>query len=256
MGIINVTPDSFSDGGKFKSPADAIKYGIQMFDDGVDFIDIGGESTRPGAANVSINEEMERVIPVIEGIIAQRPQAIISIDTTKHQIAEEALLKGSCIVNDISGGTFDPLILNVAAKYNASYILMHIKGTPQTMQDNPIYENLIEEIKQYFKQRIEEAKQHGVEQIILDPGIGFGKTLAHNFEIIKRLNELKVNNLPLLIGVSRKSLIGKSLNLEVNERDTATSILETIAINKGANIIRTHNYKNALQIKTLIKLAV
>ena len=244
MGILNITPNSFSDGGKYfdgkilldKIIADA----IQMEKDGADFIDIGGESTRPGSEKISIEEEINRVIPVIAGL-KKNINIPISIDTYKSEVAEEALKVGAEIVNDISGFKFDDKIANVTAKYNASCILMHIKGTPKNMQLNPEYENLVDEVYNYLSESISIAKKSSVEQIIIDPGIGFGKTLEHNLTLIRNLSVFKNLGYPILLGVSRKSFINKIYQSNADERLAGTISANVFGITQGANIIRVHD---------------
>jgi dihydropteroate synthase len=244
MGILNITPDSFSDGGKYfdkdiqlqKIIADAVR----MEKEGADFIDVGGESTRPGAVKVSTGEEMERVIPVISEI-KKHINIPISIDTYKYEVAEEALKAGAVIVNDISGFQFDDKIAEVTRKYNASCILMHIKGTPKEMQNNPVYTDVIAEIKEYLSVSISNAKLAGIEQIIVDPGIGFGKTFKHNIEIIKRLKEFKSLGYPLLLGLSKKRFINDIYESSPDDRTEGTMSANTVGILNGANIIRVHN---------------
>jgi len=250
MGILNVTPDSFSDGGKYINKDLAISHGIKMLDEGADIIDIGGESSRPGTKNVNVDEELKRTIPVIEGIIKERPNAIISIDTVKSLVAKHAVESGAKIINDISGFK-DENILNVAAKNNSLLVIMHMKGTPQTMQDKPYYDDVITEIYDFLGKKIVIAKEAGVRSFFIDPGIGFGKRVIDNFKILNRLDEFRGLGYPIIIGISRKSLIGKSLNLDIDDRDIATMILETDAVQKGARIIRTHSVKNAKQLKQL-----
>ncbi len=252
MGILNVTPDSFSDGGKFFDKDSAVNHAVKMINDGADIIDIGGESTRPGSENISIDEEIKRVIPVIEDILTQKPETIISIDTTKSEVAEEAVNAGALIINDISGLTFDPKILDVAVKHNSSLIIMHIKGTPKNMQQNPYYDDLIKEINDFLYNQSELAQNSGIQNIFVDPGIGFGKTTEHNFQLLKNLNEFTNLGYPIVIGVSRKSFIGKTLNLEKEERDFPTSVVEAAAIQNGARIIRTHNVKYGSQVCKLL----
>lgn len=254
MGIVNVTPDSFSDGNKYFSVETALKHAAKLWTDGADIIDIGGESTRPGAEKVTVDEEIKRVIPIIEKIKNKIPQVIISIDTTKSKVAELAVEAGANIINDISGGHFDGEIYNVAAKYDIPYIIMHMKGTPQNMQDSPFYNNVIEEICKYFEETIDQAKKKGVEKIILDPGIGFGKRITDNYSILSNLEEFNKFKLPILVGVSRKSFLGKSLDLEIDQRENSTVITETIAAINGAKIIRTHNVKNAVELKKVFEL--
>jgi dihydropteroate synthase len=255
MGILNVTPDSFSDGGKYFDRDRATNYALEMIHEGVDIIDIGGESTRPGSDFVSFEEEIERVVPVIKNILEKNPEAVISVDTNKSKVAYSALNAGAKIINDISGGTFDTEILNIAAEFNAAFVMMHIKGTPKNMQKNPTYDNLIKEIKDFLYVQTEKAKHAGIKNIFIDPGIGFGKTVENNYEIIKKIKEFKNLGYPVLIGLSRKSFIGNSLNLKIDERDNATAILETMSVNNGADIIRTHNYKNALLLKKIYCMA-
>ncbi|NWF90770.1 MAG: dihydropteroate synthase [Ignavibacteriaceae bacterium] len=248
MGILNVTPDSFSDGGKYLDSNLAAEYGIEMLDNGADILDIGGESSRPGADSVSAEEEIQRVIPVIQKILLERPSAIISVDTTKNVVASAALQNGASIVNDISSLTNDPKIADTIKKFNASLVLMHMLGEPKTMQRNPFYENVIEEIYDYLHERICIAEKLKIQNIFIDPGIGFGKTVANNLEILHRLGDFKSLGYPILIGLSRKSFLGKILDIDVDERDTATSFTEAFAVTNGARIIRTHNIKNGSQV--------
>ncbi len=254
MGILNVTPDSFSDGGKYLNREAALLHAEKMIADGADIIDIGGESTRPGAMPVTPEEEMERVIPVIELLKTKHPDLIISIDTTKADVAEAAVKAGAAIINDISGMTFDKRMPETAAVSGASLILMHMQGKPRTMQKNPRYENLISDIYFFLEERIKLAREFGISQIIIDPGIGFGKSVKDNLEIIHRLGDFKGLGFPILMGLSRKSFIGKTMNLEVENRDIATITAETAAIMNGAKIIRTHNVKNARQAAVMTGL--
>jgi len=247
MGIVNVTPDSFSDGGRFIDKEKAVNYGIEMVENGVDIIDIGGESTRPGSEPVSESEELSRVIPVIKEILSSNPDALISIDTTKAKVAEAALKCGALVVNDISGGTFEPDIFDVVAEFDATMILMHTKGKPKTMQASPIYSDVVSEVYDYLASQTEIATKHGIEKIIIDPGIGFGKRTEDNLNLIERLEDLKSLGYPIMIGLSRKSFIGNILNLLIEDRDDATNAINSLAISKGARIIRTHNAKQAVQ---------
>jgi dihydropteroate synthase len=252
MGILNVTPDSFSDGGKYLTEDQAVSHALEMIQDGADIIDIGGESSRPGSEPITADEEISRVIPVIQKILERKPEAIISVDTYKSKVAEMALRSGAKIVNDISGFTFDPEIADICAHYNASVVLMHIKGTPKTMQLNPDYNEVVSEIYDFLHSQVIFAKSKGIENIIIDPGIGFGKSVRDNFSIIKRLKDFKSIGCPILIGVSRKSFIGKTLNLEVEQRDLPTAAMEAVSIFNSARIIRTHNVKNGKQIIKLL----
>ena len=252
MGILNVTPDSFSDGGEFFSKEKALEHAFEMLENGAEIIDVGGESTRPGAEKVSVHEELERVVPVIEEIKSKRPDAIISIDTTKAEVADAALQAGANIVNDINAFESDIKLLDAVKKHNASYVLMHMKGTPQTMQQNPHYDEPVSEIYDFLKNKINFLIGYGINKIIIDPGIGFGKRIFDNYEIINRLDEFKGLGYPILIGLSRKSFLGNSLGLEVTERDNATVVAETISVINGARFVRTHNVKNAVQMKTVL----
>ncbi len=256
MGVINVTPDSFSDGGDFADSGRAIKYALKMEEEGADIIDIGGESSRPGSDPVSGDEELRRVMPVIEGI-RKSSKIPISIDTTKSVVAERALEAGADMINDISAGTFDPQILAVAAEAEVPICLMHMRKKPKTMQTGEIvYNDVVSEIAAYLAARIEEAVKAGVsrEKIIIDPGIGFGKTVEHNITIINELSRLKELGCPILIGTSRKSFIGKIMGLDnPKERLEGTLLTHYIAIKNGANIIRVHDvapHKKLLSIPT------
>ena len=253
MGILNVTDDSFSDGGKYYSTENAVKHALEMIDDGADFIDIGGESTRPGAETISTDEEIKRIIPVIENILKEKPSTIISVDTTKSPVAEAALQNGAKIINDISAFNFDPKIVDIVEKYDATYVLMHMKGNPKDMQKAPYYDDVITEIYNFLYDKLKILDDAGISKIFIDPGIGFGKRVEDNFEILKRLEDFKSLGYPILIGTSRKSFIGKTLNLEVDNRDTATSVVESVAIKNGARVIRTHNVKNGVQVCKLLK---
>ncbi len=242
MGILNVTPDSFSDGGKFDTPEQAASHASKMIEDGADIIDIGGESTRPGAEPVSIDEELNRTIPVIEAIRDQS-DCIISIDTYKSKVAESALDAGANMVNDISGLTFDEGMASLVAEKETPVVIMHIKGTPLDMQKEPHYEDLMEEIKDYFTAKIAKAKEAGIPNtnIILDPGVGFGKRLEDNFELIRELKQICAMEYPILIGPSRKSFIGTVLNLPITERLEGTLASITAGVMNGARIVRVHD---------------
>lgn len=241
MGILNITPDSFYDGGKYFDIKEAEKRIELLIDQGVDIIDVGGESSRPGSEPISAEIEKERVLPIIELIKKKKNNQIISIDTTKAEVADAALERGASIVNDISGLSSENEMLEVIKKYDASYVLMHIKGNPDNMQDNPHYEDVISELYDYFTNKISRIKNAGIKKIIIDPGIGFGKRVEDNYEILERLGEFKGFGLPIMIGVSNKTFIGKSLQKNIQEREIPTVIAETLALKEGAKIIRTHN---------------
>ncbi|MCS7228534.1 MAG: dihydropteroate synthase [Candidatus Kryptonium sp.] len=251
MGVLNVTPDSFSDGGKYFTVDSALAHAMKMIEDGADIIDIGGESTRPGSEPVSVEEELRRVIPVIKEIV-KRSDIPISIDTYKAEVARQALDNGAVIVNDISGLKFDEKMAEVVSSYKASVIVMHIKGTPKTMQQNPYYDDVISEIYDYLNESVKIAKSAGIEQIIVDPGIGFGKRLVDNLEIIRRLREFKSLGYPVLIGVSRKSFIGHILNLPVDERLEGTAGAVAISVWNGANIVRVHDVKEMARVVKIV----
>ena len=251
MGILNVTPDSFSDGGMFLNTEKAVKRGLEMVEEGADFIDIGGESTRPGAEVVSLDEELMRVIPVISRL-ARAVQIPISIDTYKSEVASRALDAGASIVNDISGLHYDQRVADVVAKHQASIVLMHIKGAPKTMQMNPEYQNIVEDICTYLQEGIQLAEDKGIEQIFIDPGIGFGKTTEHNLEIIKHLQEFKRFGYPVLVGPSRKSFIGKILDLPTDQRSEGTAVAVAVAIMNGANIVRVHDVKKMKRVAQVV----
>jgi dihydropteroate synthase len=250
MGILNITPDSFSDGGKYFDKERAVERALIMQDEGADIIDIGGESTRPGAEKITVKEEIRRVVPVIEAV-AKKVKIPISVDTYKSKVAEAAVSAGASIVNDISGLRFDPRMPEIVARYNVPVIIMHIKGTPKNMQKNPTYRALIPEIMDYLREGIAIARNAGIpdERIIIDPGIGFGKTVEHNLEIIRRLNEFTGFEKPILLGPSRKSFIGNLLDgLPPEERLEGTAAAVAIGIFNGANIVRVHDVKEMVRV--------
>jgi len=244
MGVINVTPDSFSDGGFFFDPNRAIAHALKLVDEGADIIDIGGETTRPGSKPITAETEISRVIPVIERL-APKIDVPISIDTYKSLVAERAIEAGAEIINDISALNFDPKMLEIASRHDIPVVLMHIKGTPENMQQNPCYVSVISEIIEYLKDSIEMAEKAGIDphKIIIDPGIGFGKSLddGHNLKIINRLSEFKSLGKPILVGPSRKAFIGKILNADVTQREEGTAAAVSAAVLNGANIVRVHN---------------
>ncbi len=243
MGVLNVTPDSFSDGGEFDQPATALNQALALAQKGADIIDVGGQSTRPGAEQISVEEELERVLSVIK-IIRPKINIPISVDTTRATVANQAVIAGADIVNDISGGTFDPSMFSTVASLNVPIVLMHIRGTPQTMQRMTDYEDVIEEILNFLLQQITAATAAGIkrENIIIDPGIGFAKNLEQNLEIFRRLAELKKLNCPILVGASRKSFIGRILNQpDPKARVWGTAAACCAAIVNGADILRVHD---------------
>lgn len=253
MGILNITPDSFYDGGKFFDCSKAIKHAKKMVEDGADIIDIGGESTRPGSDSISLTEEINRVIPVIKKLVKEL-NVPISIDTYKYEVAKEALKNGVSLVNDITGLHEDKKIAELIANYKAGVVIMHIKGTPKDMQLNPVYDDLISEIIDYLEDGINVAITNGInkDSIIIDPGIGFGKQTEHNLKIIQKLKKFKPLGFPLLIGPSRKSFIGKILDLPVEERLEGTLAVVSLAIANGANIIRCHDVKECKRVAMVV----
>ena len=242
MGILNVTPDSFSDGGKYLEKNNAINHALAMIDNGADIIDVGGESTRPFSDPVSLDEEISRVIPVIEGI-RKESDVCISIDTTKSEVATAALNSGASLINDVSAMEVDPLMIDVALKFDCPIIIMHMKGTPKSMQDNPQYESLISDIKDYLQERVDFIISKGInsKKIVIDPGIGFGKTVDNNFEIINNLNHFTKMGFPVMLGASRKSFIGISLDLPEEDRLEGSLAANIIGLQNGAKIFRVHD---------------
>ncbi len=247
MGILNVTPDSFSDGGRYLDHDAAIAHGLRLAEDGADFIDIGGESTRPGSEPVSAHEEIRRIIPVIEAL-AKKVEIPISVDTYKSAVAAAALDAGAVIVNDISGMTFDFNMSTVALHHFATVVLMHIKGQPRTMQKNPAYENVTAEVKQFLAEKAQSAKDAGIQQIIIDPGIGFGKKFEHNIQLIQELRAFTDLGYPLLVGPSRKAFLGTILDLPPEDRLEGTAAAVAVSIFNGANIVRVHDVKEMSRI--------
>lgn len=254
MGIVNITPDSFADGGRCFDHKKAVEHALTMVEDGVDIIDIGGESSRPGAQPVDMKEELRRVIPVIKSIVKE-VDVMVSIDTTKAGVAEEALSEGADMVNDVSALRFDPDLATVVAKRSVPVVLMHMKGSPQTMQRNIHYSDLISEITQFLRERISFAVRCGIEteKIIIDPGIGFGKSLQrNNFTILRNLEEFKSLGRPLLVGPSRKAFLGHLLNLPVEDREEATAGAVAVAIMNGAHIVRVHDVKKMKRVVNVV----
>ena len=245
MGILNLTPDSFYDGGVHNEINKIEDHVNKMVNDGVDILDIGGYSSKPGAKNISVDEELSRVIPILKHIRKIFPELVISIDTFRSKIASASLNEGADIINDISGGTLDKNMMSIVSKNNCPYILMHMQGNPQNMQNDPSYENVTLEIIQYLSQRIKIAHDNNIVDIIVDPGVGFGKTLENNFEILNNLEKFNVLDTPILAGFSRKSMIYKTLKTSSEKALNGTSSLNTIALTKGVKILRVHDVKEA-----------
>ncbi len=242
VGVLNVTPDSFSDGGKYLNLETALKRVKELLEEGADIIDVGGESTRPFSEPVPEEEELKRVIPVVKAIKIEFPEAIISVDTYKSRVAEEALKAGADLINDISALRFDPKMIEVVKDFECPVIIMHMQGNPKTMQINPTYKNVVKEIKDFLRERIEFLVKKGIsfEKIIIDPGIGFGKTFNHNLQILRNLDSFKELNRPILIGHSRKSFIGEIINKPPLKRDGGTVGVSLFAYLKGAHFLRVH----------------
>ncbi len=255
MGILNVTPDSFSDGGLFYNTDEAVSHALQLIENGIDIIDIGGESTRPGAKKISEEEEIQRIIPVVKQIRELSPEIIISIDTTKSMVAQKAIQSGANIINDISGFSFDNRMIDVVRESKVPVIIMHMQGDPSNMQNKPVYDDLIIDISSFFKSKIKLATDAGIKkkQIILDPGIGFGKTVGDNFQLINQLNEFCKLGFPVMIGPSRKSFIGTTLNLPVDDRLEGTAAAVAVGVMNGARIVRVHDVKEIKRVVTIVE---
>ena len=247
MGILNVTPDSFFDGGRYKSDSDFLNQAESMLRDGATFIDVGAYSSKPNADFVSEDEELSRIVPIVELLISNFPEILLSIDTFRSAVAQNCIQYGAAIINDISAGHLDENMLPTVARLQVPYIMMHMRGTPQTMQSFTTYENIVQEMLFYFSERVQQARLFGINDIIIDPGFGFAKTLDQNYEVLQKLELFSNIDLPVLVGISRKSMIYKLLNSSAKEALNGTSILNTIAIQKGANILRVHNVREAVE---------
>ena len=254
MGILNLTPDSFYDGGKYKNMDEAIVQVETMLKEGADFIDVGAYSSRPGADHISEEEELSRILPIVEFITKAFPEIILSIDTFRSRVARYCIEAGASIINDISAGNLDSKMFETVGSLAVPYIMMHMKGTPQNMVDLNTYEDLIKEIQFYFSQKVKLAKAHKINDIIIDPGFGFAKNIEQNFELLKKLSVFKLQDLPILVGVSRKSMIYKTLKIKPEEALNGTTFLNTLALQNGANIIRVHDVKEAKECVELYKL--
>jgi len=252
MGIINVTPDSFYDGGKTTHPTSILQQTEKMLSEGATFLDIGGYSSRPGASNISEQEEISRVIPAIKKIIEKFPKAIISIDTFRSSVAKRAIEAGAALINDISAGALDPNMFKTVSQLKVPYIIMHMRGTPQNMNQKTTYSELIKEMVYYFSERISLARKQGITTIVIDPGFGFSKNSTQNFELLNKLELFTALELPILVGISRKSMIYKTLNITAKEALNGSTILHTIALQKNASIIRTHDVKEAMECINLL----
>jgi dihydropteroate synthase len=247
MGILNVTPDSFYDGGQYNSEKDILLKVEKMLKGGATFIDVGAYSSRPNAKDVSIGQELYRSLKAVNLIVKKFPETLISVDTFRSKVAQEAVTAGACMINDISGGALDNKMFQTVADLQVPYVLMHMKGTPQNMQNNPHYEDIIFEIRTYFSGKIKQLRQLGLNDIILDVGFGFGKKIEHNYELLKNLDLFNIFELPLLAGLSRKSMLYKVLDTDAKKALNATSVANTIALQNGASILRVHDVKEAFE---------
>ncbi len=253
MGILNLTPDSFYDGGKYQNEKEVLAQTEKMLQEGATFIDVGAYSSRPGAKHITEDEELARIVPIIKLLVATFPDIILSVDTFRSNVAIACIEQGAAIINDISAGEMDENMFATAAALGVPYIMMHMQGTPQNMQQNPVYSNITEEVIFYFSNKIAQARSFGINDIILDPGFGFGKTIEHNYRLLSEQELLKNIELPLLIGLSRKSMIYKTLNITAQEALNGTTALHMISLQKGANILRVHDVKEAMQCIALTK---
>ncbi len=245
MGILNVTPDSFFDGGKYTNEAELLKQAEAMLSDGADFIDIGAYSSKPNAEFVSEDEELQRIVPIVELVLKHFPETMISVDTFRAAVAKACVESGAAIVNDISAGMLDEKMLETVGQLKVPYIMMHMRGTPQTMVKLTQYDDIVKEMLSYFAERITTARSFGINDIIIDPGFGFAKTLQQNYEVLNKMELFQMAGLPILAGMSRKSMIYKLLGITPQEALNGTTVLNTIALTKGANILRVHDVKEA-----------
>jgi len=254
MGIINITPDSFYRSSRFITEKDIVKAAVEMIAEGADILDVGGYSTRPGAVDITPDEEERRVLKAIKLICRELPEAVVSVDTFRAEIASEAISEcGACMINDISAGEGDSKMFSVVEKLNVPYIMMHMSGNPGTMQDNPVYDDVVADILRWFGDRTFSLQSAGVKDIIIDPGFGFGKTVNHNFEILRRLGDFSIAGLPVMVGISRKSMIWKTLGITADEALNGTSVLNAVALMNWADILRVHDVREAVQTIRLIE---
>lgn len=253
MGILNITPDSFYDGGIYKSDSEIITQVKKILNEGATFIDIGAYSSRPNAEEVSEDDELKRILPIVKLILKEFPEALLSIDTFRSKVAKQCIEAGAALINDISAGKLDDRMLTTIANLHVPYIMMHMRGNPKTMQKQTNYDNLVKDVMYYFSERIAAAKALGIIDIIIDPGFGFAKTLEQNYEILNHLELFKIIEKPILAGVSRKSMIYKKLDTSAKEALNGTSVLNTIALQKGASILRVHDAKEAMECIKLVE---
>jgi len=253
MGILNITPDSFYAGSRWSDEQEILHRAEKMLSEGADILDIGGQSTRPGAERISAEEEISRVIPAIKNVLKQFPEAIISVDTFYSEVAKQAVDNGAAIINDISAGSLDDKMFATVAKLNVPYILMHMQGEPQTMHLNPRYDNVVSEVVKFFSQKINELRLMGVNDLILDPGFGFGKTQEHNIQLMQHLDALTIFEIPLLVGISRKKMIQRMVETDAAGALNGTTALNTVALMKGAQLLRVHDVKEAVEAVKVVQ---
>lgn len=251
MGILNVTPNSFFDGGKYKNETEILSQVEKMQLDGATFVDVGAYSSKPNAEFVSEQEEISRIVPVVNLILKHFPETIISIDTFRSEVAKASIESGAAIINDISAGNLDEKMFEIIAKYNVPYIMMHMRGNPQTMQTLTKYDDIVKEMLFYFSEKVAMARSFGINDLIIDPGFGFAKTIAQNYEVFQKMELFNMLELTLLIGVSRKSMIYKTLDTSIENALNGTTVLNTLALTKGAKILRVHDVKEAMECVTL-----
>lgn len=253
MGILNITPDSFYSNSRTKTIDDALTKAAQFLNEGATFIDIGGYSSRPGAQDISAEEETDRLVPVVEVLAKEFPEAVISIDTFRAKVAEATILAGAHIINDIASGDMDEKMFETVAKLQVPYMMMHMQGTPQNMQQNPVYDNVLLEVIDYLAEKVAALKALHIHDVIIDPGFGFGKTTDHNYELLNRMEAFKIFKLPVLVGFSRKGMIYKTLGTTAADALNGTTVLNTIALQKGANILRVHDVREAVECVRLVE---
>ncbi|RTZ01838.1 dihydropteroate synthase [Flavobacterium sp. RSP49] len=251
MGILNVTPNSFFDGGKYKNETEILSHTEKMLLDGATFIDVGTYSSKPNAEFVSEQDEISRIVPVVNLVLKQFPETIISIDTFRSEVAKASIESGAAIINDIAAGNLDDKMLEIIAKYNVPYIMMHMRGNPQTMQTLTDYDDIVKEMVFYFSEKVAMARSFGINDLIIDPGFGFAKTIAQNYEVFQKMDFFNILKLPLLVGVSRKSMIYKTLDTSIENALNGSTVLNTLALTKGAKILRVHDVKEAVECVTL-----
>ncbi len=247
MGILNITPDSFYDGGKYKDPRSILNQTEKMLTEGATFIDVGAYSSRPGADHIGEDEELLRILPILQLLSTKFPEAILSVDTFRSRVAKECLESGAALINDISGGFLDPKILDVIADFQVPYILMHMKGTPQNMKEKTDYKDILKEVIHYFAERVSLAREKKINDIVIDPGFGFSKTAQQSFTLLRHLDLLKALELPVLVGVSRKSMIYRTLKTTPQHALNGTTALHMVALQNGANVLRVHDVKEAIE---------